>query len=111
MRCLLKTNSSLDLCASNTSKEIRFILSTHELTKGVFYTYIPRKRFVLDSNKNAISSNVFSRIFEAQNTTLGMKLICPDFISKHLENLTGPSVSTRSFEGLVLDNKVCLSLA
>ena len=70
-----KSSPNLDLCASNTSNEIRFILSTHELTNRVFYTYIPRKRFVLSSNKKDISSNVFSRIFEAQNITLGMKLI------------------------------------
>ena len=50
-------------------------------------------------------------ILEAQKITLGIKLICPDFISKHLENLTGPSVSTRIFDSSALDNKVCLSLA
>ena len=67
--------------------------------------------FVFSSSKDDISSNVFSRIFEALKMTLGIKLICAYFISKHRENLTGPSVSTSIFDSSALDNKVCLSLA
>ena len=55
-------------------------------------TYTPRNEFVFDSSMDAISSKDLPRTFEAQNITLGIKLTCPDFISKHLENLTGPSV-------------------
>ena len=60
---------------------------------------------MFSSKTDDISSNVFSRIFEAQKITLGIKLICPDFISKHLENLTGPSVSTRIFDSSVETRK------
>jgi len=49
------------------------------------------------------------KTLDAQKTILGIKSIWAGLFSKHRENLTGPSVSTRILSFYVLESNTCLS--
>src|SRR3972149_5101336 len=82
---------------------------TMEISFRIFL--FSRKSFEFFSKMAENSSYDFLNTFEAQNIMLGIKLTCAGFNAKHLENFTGPSVSTRILLISVFDNKTCLSFA
>src|SRR5579872_3806820 len=79
------------------------------MAKGVFYTYTPRYESTFFSEISNISSYDFFMTLAAQKSTLGRNVICAVLRPKHLENLTGPSVSNNILSIRVSERRTFLS--